>query len=71
MSTISKEAKRPTHNIWRVTGDKANARWTKIGAAWPNEDGEGFNLVFDAVPVTGRTVIRKIKDRAGAQEGGQ
>lgn len=71
MTTDNKETKRPTHNVWRVTGEKQNARWTKIGAAWPNEDGKGFNLIFDAVPVTGRTVLRKIKDRAAAQEGGQ
>lgn len=71
MSNTSTEKKRPTHNIWRVTGDGETARWTKVGAAWPNKKGDGFNLVFDAVPVTGRTVLRQIKDRPAAQNGGQ
>lgn len=71
MRNTTTEPKRPTHNIWRVTGEKDNARWTKVGAAWPNGDGNGFNLVFDAVPVTGRTVLRKITDRTAAQNGGQ
>lgn len=63
MNSKRKEAKRPTHILWQVNGEGEKARWTRIGAAWPNKDGKGLNLVFDAVPVTGRTVIRKIKER--------
>lgn len=71
MSNTNTEPKRPTHNIWRVTGDGENARWVKVGAAWPHKSGGGFNLVFDAVPVSGRTVLRKIKAKAPAQKGGE
>ncbi len=38
---------RPTHRLYRVTGDGEAAIWIPIGAAWPNKDGKGFNLNCD------------------------
>ncbi len=70
-NTIDTDTKRPTHNIWRVTGEGTEGRWVKVGAAWPHRNGDGFTLVFDAVPVSGRTVLRKIKAKAPAQKGGE
>lgn len=58
------ELRRPTHRLYRVTGDGDAAIWTPIGAAWPNKDGKGFNLNCDAVPLTGRIVLRLIEARA-------
>jgi len=52
--------RRPTHRLYRVLGDGPDAVWTTIGAAWPNKDGLGFNLSCDAVPLTGRIVMRII-----------
>jgi hypothetical protein len=60
----------PTHRLYRVHGDGEAAIWTPIGAARPNKDGKGFNLSCDAVPLTGRLVLRTITPRAEA-EGGQ
>lgn len=57
------EPRRPTHRLYRVTGDGEAAIWTPIGAAWPNKDGKGFNLNCDAVPLTGRIVLRLIELR--------
>jgi hypothetical protein len=71
MKNNSKEAKRPTHILWQVNGEGEKARWTRIGAAWPNKDGKGLNLVFEALPLTGRTVIRELADRATQQDGDQ
>lgn len=62
--------RRPTHRLYRVQGDGASAIWTPIGAAWPNKDGLGFNISCDAVPLTGRIVMRTVPDRA-KDEGGQ
>jgi hypothetical protein len=62
--------RRPTHRLYRVLGDGPGAIWTPIGAAWPNKDGQGFNLSCDAVPLTGRLVLRLITER-GDIEGGQ
>jgi len=32
--------------------------WMRIGVAFPNEDGKGFNLILHAVPVDGKVVLR-------------
>jgi hypothetical protein len=61
-ATISK----PTHRLYRVDGEGKNAYWTPIGAAWPNRDGEGFSISCDAVPLTGRIVMRRITERAAS-----
>jgi len=54
---------RPSHRVYavreRVDDD---AFWTRIGSAFPHQDGKGFNIVFDAVPVDGRAVLRELKD---------
>ena len=44
---------------------KGKGFWTRIGAAWPNEDGEGFNVQFDMVPLNGRIVLRTPKADEG------
>ncbi len=62
--------RKPTHRLYRVTGEGDAANWTPIGAAWPNKDGKGFNISCDAVPLQGRIVLRRIEARAQA-EGGQ
>lgn len=49
----------PAFMLYRVDGNGPEARWTKIGAAWPNRDGKGFNILCDAVPLQGRIVMRE------------
>ena len=34
--------RKPSHRLYRVLGDGADANWTPIGAACPNKDGMGF-----------------------------
>lgn len=48
----------PAFMLYRVDGNGPEARWTRIGAAWPNKDGKGFNILGDAVPLQGRIVMR-------------
>ena len=50
----------PTHIVYQVLdreGDKS-AIWTRIGAAWPHNDGKGFNITLTALPVDGRLSVR-------------
>ena len=67
---------KPTHRLYRVSGEGKSAFWTPIGAAWANKDGMGFSLSCDLVPLQGRIVMRlitardKIADAAQA-DGGQ
>lgn len=48
----------PAFILYRVDGDGQAAKWTKIGAAWPNRDGKGFNIRCEAIPLQGRIVMR-------------
>ncbi len=60
---------KPTHRLYRVDGEGKNARWTEIGAAWPNRDGAGFSITCGAMPLQGRIVMRAITERTGAVGG--
>ncbi len=62
--------RRPTHRLYRVQGDGDGAIWTPIGAAWPHADNLGFSVACDAIPLTGRLVLRFIAERA-EEIGGQ
>jgi hypothetical protein len=55
--------RKPTHRIYRVIGEGKSANWTPIGAAWPNQDGMGYSINCDAIPLTGRLVMRAITER--------
>ncbi len=59
---MAESRKKPTHNAYSVRNYTANggeqADWIKIGAAWLHKDGKGFDVTLDAVPLTGRIVLR-------------
>lgn len=58
--------RKPTHRLFRVVGDGESSIWTPIGAAWPNKDGQGFSIKCDAMPLSGRIVMRAITERPAA-----
>lgn len=69
-----KETNRPSHSVYVIHGEDKSERWTKIGAAWPHKDGQGFSLVLDAFPAgNGRVAIRlnTEKDAESNANGGQ
>jgi hypothetical protein len=68
----TEQPKRPTHVLYQVQGDD-KARWTRIGAGWLNKDGKGINVVLDAVPLSGRIVLREVgeQDETQGDNGGQ
>lgn len=35
-----------------------NKHWDRVGAAFPHKDGQGFDVVLDALPVSGRVTLR-------------
>lgn len=59
---------KPTHRLFAVTGEGKSANWLAIGAAWPNKDGNGFTLTFDALPINGRAVLRVIAEKDAGKE---
>ena len=44
--------------------------WTRIGTAFPHQDGEGFNIRLDALPLDGKLVLLPPKDDS-AKDGGE
>lgn len=75
MSTNDKAKQRPSHELFVVQEDNGKTRWFKIGAAWLNKDKKGANLFFEALPLTGKVVMREVTEKDatadGAENGGQ
>lgn len=59
---------RPTHTIYKVTGEAEATRFTKVGVAFPHKDGEGLQLVFDGIPIEGRIAVRKNKPKVDGEQ---
>jgi hypothetical protein len=38
--------------------EKGESFWTRIGVAFPHNDGKGFNLLIETVPLDGRITLR-------------
>ncbi len=58
-------SKAPSHFAYMVRdrGEGKKAIWTRIGSAWPNADGQGFNLQLEATPIDGRLTLRVASDK--------
>ena len=63
------EIRKPTHSVYQVIGEGRQTTWIRIGAGWENRDGKGISLAMDAVPLTGRIVVRAADAENG--RGGQ
>lgn len=51
--------KAPSHTAYQVRdGKSGKSYWTRIGSAWSHNDGSGFNIQIDAVPLDGRITLR-------------
>ncbi|WP_018264003.1 hypothetical protein [Methylobacterium sp. WSM2598] len=51
----------PALFAFQVTERGEKKFWTRIGAAWEHEDGDGLTLQLDSIPLTGRIVLRTPK----------
>ena len=65
-STNNKPAsKSPTHIAYHVRNrEGGEGFWTRIGAAWPHADGNGFNLQIETAPLDGRITLRIASDKS-------
>jgi len=41
--------------------------WTRVGVAFPHKDGDGMNVELQAIPVSGKLVIRRHEAKPRAQ----
>lgn len=59
-TTARSEPKAPDMRAYSVKDGKGDQPgfWTPLGAAFRHEDGKGFTVLLDALPLTGRIVLR-------------
>ena len=52
--------RKPSHYVYTVREGKERGSdfWTKIGVAFAHNDGKGFGVILDAVPLDGKLTIR-------------
>jgi hypothetical protein len=58
-TTKSAATKAPSHYAYHVR-DREGGKgfWTRIGAAWTHDDGNGLNIQIDVAPLDGRITLR-------------
>jgi hypothetical protein len=57
--TESTSSKAPTHVAYQVREREGQKGFfTRIGAAWPHKDGNGFSIQIESVPLDGRITLR-------------
>lgn len=52
-----------------VKRDKRDDFWLNIGVAFPHEDGKGYNVFLQALPLDGKIVLRIADDKETKDEG--
>jgi len=58
-------AQQPTYQAYTVVKREGQDDfWLNIGAAFMHEDGEGFNIVLQVLPINGKIVLRPPKSDA-------
>jgi hypothetical protein len=69
MSDNNTTKSKPTHLAYQVrnSGEGSNKKsfWTRIGAAWAHNDGKGFNIQLESVPLDGRITLRSADENKG------
>jgi hypothetical protein len=48
-----------------VPRPKQDDYWLNIGAAFPHDDGEGYNIILQAHPIDNKLVVRLYKPKEG------
>ena len=64
-------AKKLAFTSWTVTGTGKQAFWTRIGSAWPQAHGGGFNIDLHALPVNGRIILMPPKPEEAESRAGE
>jgi hypothetical protein len=62
-------AQQPTYQAYTVVKREGQDDfWLNIGAAFMHQDGDGFNIILQALPINGKIVLRPPKGEAEAHE---
>jgi len=59
----------PTHRAYTVIKREGQDDfWLPIGAAFSHQDGDGYNVVLQALPIDGKIVLRHPKEETADQQ---
>jgi hypothetical protein len=59
----------PSHRAYTVIKREGQDDfWLAIGAAFMHQDGDGYNVVLQALPIDGKIVLRLPKDEKADQQ---
>lgn len=58
MTQTETPSKKPSRVAYVVRNIGRESYWDRIGVAWLNQDGNGFNIQLHAVPLDGRVTLR-------------
>ncbi len=60
----NKATKKPSHTAYTIRQREGkDSKWTEIGVAFPHNDGKGFDILYDVVPLSGRITLRVPEDK--------
>ena len=63
-----KQPAAPTHRVYTVIKREGqDDYWLNIGLVFPHKDGNGFNIVLQALPLDGKIVCREITNEEGEE----
>ena len=63
-----KQPSAPTHRAYSVIRrDGQDDYWLNLGLVFPHKDGNGFNIVLQALPLDGKIVCREIAEEDQAE----
>lgn len=53
-----------------TVGTEKRSKWREVGAAFAHKDGEGIDVILEALPTSGRLTLRKPKEDEGQTDEG-
>jgi hypothetical protein len=63
------QPKQPTHRVYSVIRREGQDDfWLNVGLVFPHKDGDGFNIMLQALPLDGKLVCRVIGEAEDAAE---
>jgi len=62
------QTNRPDLIAYTVRESAEKSHWSRIGAAWRHQDGEGFNIRLEVLPLDGEIVLRTPKPSEDASQ---
>ena len=57
-TTETTNSKSPSHIVYQVMDGQKKGYWKRIGAAWEHNDGKGFNITLESMPLYGKIALR-------------